>query len=116
MEMSCASDDADHLVAVDQLAGDGGDGGRVCLGVVHDEFERPAEHAAGGVDVVDRHLAAIRHLRAERGVLAGDWADDGDRRGLALLATVTASGHRRGHGKGCDQPGNTLHRYLPLQG
>ena len=86
-------------------------------GVVADiEIDLLAEHAAGGVDVVDRHLAAIGHLCAEGGVLARDRADDGDRYGVALLAAVAATGHRHGHGKGCHQPGKTLHRYLPLQG
>ena len=45
-------------------------GDRHCLlriaGVVADiEIELLAEHAAGGVDVLDRHLGAVLHLRAE---------------------------------------------------
>ncbi len=47
------------------LVGDG-DGLLRIAGVVTDiEIELLAEHAAGGVDVVDGHLPAIRHLRAE---------------------------------------------------
>ena len=38
-----------------------------------------AEHAALGVDVLDRHLGAALHLLAEGGVLAGDRPDHGDR-------------------------------------
>ena len=85
--------DERHAVA-GHLVGDGDRLLRIA-GVVADiEIELLAEHAAGGVDVVDGHLAAIRHLRAEGGILTGDRADDGDRDGVALLAAVTASGHR----------------------
>ena len=83
-------------------------------GVVADiEIERLAEHAAGGVDVFDRHLAAVLHLRAERGILTRDRAHDGDRDGVALFAAA-ATDDQDGLREGSDQPGHTLHCDLPL--
>ncbi len=94
-----------------------GDGHRLLrvAGIVADvEVELLAEHAARFVDVLDGHLAAILHLRAEGGILTRDRADDGDRRGIALLAAA-ASSDQGGLSEGCDQPGHTLHCYLPLK-
>ena len=83
-------------------------------GVVADiEIKLLAEHAAGGVDVLDGKLSAVLHLLTEGGILTRDRADDGDRRRVALLAT-TASG-QGGQSEGCEQPGHTLHCYLPLR-
>jgi hypothetical protein len=84
-------------------------------GIVADiEIELLAEHAARGVDILDGKLGAVLHLRAEGGILTRDRADDGDRRGVALFASA-ASGAQRGQSEGCEQPGHTLHCYLPLQ-
>ena len=59
-------------------------------GVVADvEIELLAEHAAGGVDVLDGHFAAILHLRAEGGILTGDRANHRDR-GRVVVAAATA--------------------------
>ena len=87
---------------------------RVAGVVAHIEVERLAQHAARGVDVRDSELGAVLHLLPERGILTRDRADDRDRRGVALLAPA-ASGARGGQSEGCEQPGHTLHCYLPLQ-
>ena len=48
-------------------------------GVVADlEHQLLAEHAALGVDVLDRHLGAALHLLAESGVLTGHRTGGGD--------------------------------------
>ena len=84
-------------------------------GVVADiEIELLAEHAAGGVDVLDGKLGAVLHLLPEGGILTRDRADDRDRRRVALLAPA-ASGAQGGQSEGCEQPGHTLHCYLPLR-
>ena len=62
-------DEGDLLV--DHLVGDGDRLLRLA-GVVADlQHQAVAEHAAGGVDVGDRHFGAASHLLAENGVLAG---------------------------------------------
>ena len=60
------------------LVGDGHRLLRVAGIVAGGEVELLAEHAAGSVDVGHGHVAAVLHLRAERGVLAGNRADDRD--------------------------------------
>ncbi len=103
--------DEGHIVAA-HLVGDGDRLLRIA-GIVADiEIELLAEHATRGVDVLDGHLAAVLHLRPERGVLTRDRADDGDRRRLVVIATAAAR-HKNGRNQGCDQPGKTLHCYLP---
>ena len=67
----------------DDLVGDQlvGDGGRLLgiAGIVADlQHELLAVHAAGGVDVLDRHLRAALHLLAEGGILAGHRPDRRD--------------------------------------
>ena len=67
----------------DDLVGDHlvGDGRRLLgiAGIVADlQHELLAVHAAGGVDVLDRHLGAALHLLAEGGILAGHRPDRGD--------------------------------------
>ena len=52
-----------HLVRGDQLLDHGGAGGRPALGVLHDQLDLLAEHAAGGVDVVHRPLEPQHQLR-----------------------------------------------------
>src|SRR6476660_7635251 len=77
------------------------------------EVELFAEHAAGGVDVGDGHFAAILHLRAEGGVLAGNRPDNGDWGGVVTVAPATA-GHGYGRGQSDEQPSNSLHSHLPI--
>jgi hypothetical protein len=78
-------------------------------GIVADlEIELLAQHAAGRVDVLDGHFAAVLHLGAERGVLTRDRAHHGDRDRIALLAAAAAH-HQHDLRQGCDQPGHTLH-------
>jgi hypothetical protein len=85
--------DQRHVVA-GHLVGDGHRLFRVA-GVVADlEIELLAEHAARGIDVFDGQPAAILHLRAERCILTGNWADHGDRCRLVFLASPTARGNR----------------------
>ena len=70
----------EHDAGVDHLVGDR-DRLLGIAGVVADlQDQLLAEHAAGGIDVLDRLLGALLHLLAERGVLAGHrtGGSDGD--------------------------------------
>ncbi len=66
------------LVALDQLAGLLDPGADVVRGVFDQEFERAAENAALGVDVVDRQPRADHFVLRHRGVDAGERIDHAD--------------------------------------
>ena len=55
-----------HLVRIQELAGDGGDHGRVGLCVVDDQIYGLAVDAAGGVDLLGLELGAIQGGRIKR--------------------------------------------------
>src|SRR5262249_57144452 len=96
-----------HIVA-GHLVRDGYRLFRVTSVVADLEIELFAEHAARFVDVLDRHLAAVGHLRPEGGILARDRADDGNRRGVAFVASP-APNDKDGLNKAWYQPGPTTH-------
>src|SRR5262249_33847973 len=104
--------DQRHIVA-GHLVRDGYRLFRVTSVVADLEIELFAEHAARFVDVLDRHLAAVGHLRPEGGILTRDRADAGNRRGVAFVASAAAN-DKDGLSKGCDQPGHALHYQSPL--
>ena len=47
------------LVFLDQLLGDIGDRGQIALAVIDDQFDLPAEHAAGFVDLLDGQQRSV---------------------------------------------------------
>ena len=68
----------EHRVGAGDALGDRTRLLRIAVVVADVEHELLAEHAAGRVDVGDRLLGALLHLLAERGVVAGHRAGDGD--------------------------------------
>ncbi len=68
----------EHHAVIGELVGHRHRLFRVAGVVAHLELQLLAKDAAGGIDVIDRLLGAQLHLRAERGVLAGDRAGGGD--------------------------------------
>ena len=72
-----------HVVAGDKFLGDGGGLARLGLVVLGSQLQRPAEHAAGGVELLDREDDAAAGGEAEGGFLAGESAvlADDDRLG-----------------------------------
>jgi hypothetical protein len=70
--------DDGRRVLRDQNLALGGDGRRIGLGVDDDELELPAEHAAGGVDLLRLQLRAVDRRDVERGEIAGQVGRHGD--------------------------------------
>ena len=108
------AEDGGDLVDVDQLAGGAYAGLRIGLVVFRDQLDLPAEHAAGGIDLVDHGLDRLDHDRAigaagtgerrqradlDRGALgeraAGQGGEAGKRGGTCQKRA--AVGRERGH-------------------
>ena len=91
------ADEQRDLVLLDELLRRLGRDVHLVLAVVDDEVDLLAEHAAGGVDLLDRQLGAVRGRQVERGLVAGqgEAATDLDR------AAGPGAGRRRtGAGRG----------------
>ena len=86
-----------HLVLGDQLLDHRGAGGGTALGILHDQLDLLAEHAAGGVDVVHRPLEPEHQLRtllvAPR---RGQRRQAADPDGVGALDGTGREGQRRG--------------------
>ena len=80
------ADEDSAVFAGDETLGDAAAGGRRRLGIRGDERDLAAEHAAFGVDLVDRHLDAAEIILAAVAVLAAGIAGQAelDRFGRAL--------------------------------
>ena len=68
----------DDLVLVDELAHQLNGQGVVALGVLRDHGELPPTDAAGGVDLLDRHLGGGAALHAVAGPLLGQGHHEAD--------------------------------------
>jgi hypothetical protein len=89
-----------HAVIADQPAGDARDRRGVGLGVVDDELDRAAEHAAGGVDLADLEPGAVQGRAIERGERTRDIerCADLDRVSRTARLGTQSDGNRDGYG------------------
>ena len=80
--------------------------------VRHDHLELAPEHAALGVDLVDRHLDAVDGVAADLGLDGGVDADP-DRLGLLRYGAVGGTGGERQHHDRHRRKQELPHVYLP---
>ena len=86
-------------------------GADVIGGILHQQFDLASEHAAFGVDLIDRELGAHHLVAGRRGVDAGEGIDhaDPDRRLAACL------NEERGSDLKGAQRGGALHQHAPIE-
>ena len=89
------ADDAGHLVALDHALGLGGGGLRVDR-VFLEELDLAADDAAGGVDLVHRHVGGHHGIFAERAEEAGARRQVADLDGVRLGAANGGKSHDAG--------------------
>ena len=100
------AEDGDGLVAGDELAHGGGSLAGFGLVVLGDQLEFLAEHAGGGVDLLDREEGALVRGLAEGGFLAGERGILADLDGVVGAGGEHEQGGEGGNGKLFKQGGN----------
>ena len=93
-----------HLVAGDQLFGDGGGLGRIALVVLDDEFELLAENAALCVDLIGRDLGAVDDVGTGCGERTRKRFIDADLDGLSLGGTTQQGDRQRNRRNKSESP------------
>jgi len=97
-----AADDGDDAIILDQARGEGPRLVGVAAVVIEEELDLLAEHAAGGVDLVDRHVDRLHRELAQRPEEAGArrQVTDADHVRLPIADVGKAGNADRGSGAG----------------